>query len=290
MSIPMNSTCLECFLSKRLELARSLGTDEQATEIARLLSRRFFEAPADMDSAVLGGLCDQEINEYFGLAPDRMREEKEMSNRFVLERLEELRSRVAKAEDPIYAALQFAVLGNYLDFSALYGQVSFEDLDRMLDKASEMELDKTYYESFLRDLQNGKRLLYLTDNAGEICFDRVLGEIIAEKYPHLEITFCVRGGPVVNDATREDAEIAGIRFPVIDNGTALGGTSLSRVSRECREAIENADVILAKGMGNTESLFGCGYNVYYAFLVKCVRFMQFFDAPKMKPMFIRDRK
>ncbi len=290
MSIPMNSTCLECFLSKRLELARSLGTDEQATEIARLLSRRFFEAPADMDSAVLGGLCDQEINEYFGLAPDRMREEKEMSNRFVLERLEELRSRVAKAEDPIYAALQFAVLGNYLDFSALYGQVSFEDLDRMLDKASEMELDKVYYESFLRDLQNGKRLLYLTDNAGEICFDRVLGEIIAEKYPHLEITFCVRGGPVVNDATREDAEIAGIRFPVIDNGTALGGTSLSRVSRECREAIENADVILAKGMGNTESLFGCGYNVYYAFLVKCVRFMQFFDAPKMKPMFIRDRK
>ena len=290
MSIPMNSTCLECFLSKRLELARSLGTDEQATEIARLLSRRFFEAPADMDSAVLGGLCDQEINEYFGLAPDRMREEKEMSNRFVLERLEELRSRVAKAEDPVYAALQFAVLGNYLDFSALYGQVSFEDLDRMLDKASEMELDKTYYESFLRDLQNGKCLLYLTDNAGEICFDRVLGEIIAEKYPHLEITFCVRGGPVVNDATREDAEIAGIRFPVIDNGTALGGTSLSRVSRECREAIENADVILAKGMGNTESLFGCGYNVYYAFLVKCVRFMQFFDAPKMKPMFIRDRK
>lgn len=290
MSIPMNSTCLECFLSKRLKQARELGTDEQATEVARMLTRRFCESPADMDSAVLGALCDQEMNKIFGIDPDKMRPEKEMSNRFVLERLEDIRHRVNKAEDPVYAALQFAVLGNYLDFSALYGQVSFEDLDKMLDKAAEMALDKACYQSFLTDLETGKRFLYLTDNAGEICFDRLLSEVISEKYPHLEITFCVRGKPVVNDATREDAQVAGIRFPVIDNGTAIGGTSMSRISEEARTAIEQADVILAKGMGNTESMFGCGYNVYYAFLVKCARFMQFFDAPKMKPMFVRDRK
>ncbi len=290
MSIPMNSTCLECFLYKRLERARALGTDEQATEIARMLTRRFSESPADMDSALLGGLCDQEINDYFGLDPDRMREEKELSNRFVLERMDMLRNRVKQSEDPVYAALQFAVLGNYLDFSALHGQVSFEDLDKMLDKAVEIDLDKTCYKEFLADLEKGKRVLYLTDNAGEICFDRILGEVMAEKYPHLEVTFCVRGKPVVNDATREDAQIAGIAFPVIDNGIAIGGTPLALVSEEARLAVENADVIIAKGMGNTETLFGCGHNVYYAFLVKCQRFMQFFNAPKMKPMFIRDRK
>ena len=289
MSIPMNSICLECFLSKRLDQARKLGTDEQATQVARMLTRMFTESPADMDSAILGGLCDQEINKIFGLEADRMREEKTMSNRFVLDRLDTIRSRIQKAADPVYSALQFAVLGNYLDFSALYGQVSFEKLDEMLDQAVEMDLDKACYGDFCRDLEQGKRLLYITDNAGEICFDRLLGEEIAKAYPHLEVTFLVRGEPVVNDATREDAEIAGITFPVIDNGTAIGGTALKLISSEAKAAIDAADVILAKGMGNTESMYGCGYNVYYAFLVKCARFMQFFDAPKLKPMFIRDR-
>ncbi len=290
MSIPMNSICLECFLSKRLAQARQLGTDEQATEIARMLTRMFTESPADMDSAILGGLCDEEMNKFYGLKADRMREEKEMSNRFVLDRLEDIRSRIRSAEDPVYAALQFSVLGNYLDFSALYGQVSFEKLDEMLSGAFDLDLDRDCYKEFTADLEQSKKLLYITDNAGEICFDRLMAEELAAAYPHLEITFLVRGKPVVNDATREDAQIAGITFPVLDNGTAIGGTALTRISREAKAAIENADVILAKGMGNTESMYGCGYNVYYAFLVKCARFMQFFDAPKLKPMFIRDKQ
>lgn len=290
MSIPMNSICLECFLAKRLDQARQLGTDEQATDVARMLSRMFAESPPDMDSAILGGLCDQEMNRIYGLDADRMREEKEMSNRFVLERLSSIRDRIAGAEDPVYAALQFSVLGNYLDFSALYGQVSFQQLEEMLDSAFEIDLDRDCYRDFVADLQKGKRFLYITDNAGEICFDRLMAETLQKAYPHLEITFLVRGLPVSNDATREDAEIAGITFPVLDNGTAIGGTALTRISREALDAVESADVILAKGMGNTESMYGCGYNVYYAFLVKCARFMQFFQAPKLKPMFIRDKK
>lgn len=289
MSISMNSTCLECFLSKRLAQVRALGTDEQATEMAKKLSMLYATSNPDMDSAILGGMAEEMINTYYGIDPDRMREEKELSNRFVMERLDKIRSRVEAAEDPIYAGLQYAVLGNYLDFSALYGQVSFEDMDKMLDTAASIDLDKECYAQFLTDLQTGKRLLYLTDNAGEICFDRILGEVIAEAYPQLEITFCVRGKPIVNDATREDAEIAGIQFPVIDNGIAIGGTPVHMIGAEAKAALDQADVILAKGMGNTESMFGCGYNIYYAFLVKCVRFMEFFDAPKMKPMFIRDR-
>ena len=290
MPIPMNTICVECFLSKRLAMARRLGTDEQATEIGKKLMELYVQAPPDMDSALLGGICDQLMNEYYGLEPDQMRREKELSNRFVLDRLETIRSRIQRENDPIYAALQFAVLGNYLDFSALYGQVRFEELEAMLDSAAGIDLDGDCYRQFIRDLEKGKRLLYITDNAGEICFDRLLAEEIHRAYPQLEITFCVRGGPVSNDATREDALVAGIPFPVIDNGTAIGGTAISRVNRETKDALENADVILAKGMGNTESMFGCGYRVYYAFLVKCERFMQFFDAPKMKPMFIRDKQ
>ena len=48
-------------------------------------------------------------------------------------------------------------------------------------------------------------------------------------------------------------------------------------------------MILAKGMGNTETMLGCGYNVYYAFLVKCPRFVQLFRRPLFTPMLVRDR-
>ena len=243
-----------------------------------------------MDSALFAVYAQRELTRIYGLDPDRMRSEKEQSNRFVLERLDSIRQRIENTADPVYASLQFAVLGNYLDFSALAGQVSFDKLEEMLDGATKIELDRDCYAQFLQDLQTGKKLLYITDNAGEICFDRVAAEVMQKAFPQLEITFLVRGKPVANDATLEDAQVAGIQFPVIDNGTAIGGTTLSMISETARRAVEDADVIIAKGMGNTESMYGCGYNVYYAFLVKCPRFEQFFCAPKMKPMFVRDKK
>lgn len=290
MPIYMNSICVQCLLGKRLPLARSLGDDKTATRFARQLMAEFLYHPHGIDSTHLGAIADQMLISLYGIEPDRLKAEKDASNRFVLDRLPQIRSRVEQSADPIYAALQFAVLGNYLDFSALQGEVSFDTLDGMLDSAAQMELDKTCYQAFLSDLKAGKKLLYITDNAGEIAFDRVLAEQLKKAYPHLNILFCVRGSPVSNDATREDAQAVGIDFPVIDNGTAIGGTVIDLISQEAKQAIEDADVILAKGMGNTESMFGCGYNVYYAFLVKCDRFIQYFGKPKMTPMFIRDTK
>jgi uncharacterized protein with ATP-grasp and redox domains len=280
---------VECLFRKRLKLARELGSDLQATETAKKIMAEFVKAPPDMDSAWMGAICDKLFQETYGLDADRLKEEKDFSNRFVLERLEDIQSRIDKADDPVYAALQFAVLGNYLDFSALQGEVSFDALEKMLDGAADIALDKKVYGEFCRDLQKGKKLLYLTDNAGEVVFDRLMGETLQKAYPHLEITYCVRGSAVSNDATRQDAEVAGIQFPVIDSGNAIGGTVLRFAGEDLQRAIKEADVILAKGMGNTESLYGCGYNVYYAFLVKCDRFIQFFEKPKLTPMFIRDK-
>ena len=288
MSIPMNSVCAKCFFAKRFDRLLTLGTDEQATEMGKKMMQMYLDAPAGTDSSVLGGLVDKAIAEFYGIDPDAMREEKRLSNEFALGRIEKVRAIIGAQDDPLYAGLQFAVLGNYLDFSALHGQVSFEKLDEMLEKALEIGVDKDIYEQFCSDLQKGKKLLYVTDNAGEIVFDRVLGEIISEKFPHLEITYLVRGAVAANDATREDAKTAGITFPVIDNGLAIGGTPIEMCSKEAQDALNGADVILAKGMGNTESMFGCGLNVYYAFLVKCVRFVQFFEKEMMTPMFIKD--
>ena len=289
MSIAFDTQCLLCHLRRNLEVVKPLGTEEQAMEFARDLMRMYLEAPRDVGSPWFNPQTADLMQKHYGLPLDRMQEEKELSNRFVLERLELIRQKVRSAEDPVFAGLQFAVLGNYLDFSALQGQVSFEKLETMLDTAFELDLDKEAYAAFCRELEQGKKLLYLTDNAGEIGFDRVFAEELAARYPHLEITFCVRGDVTLNDATRADAAAVGIPFPVIDNGNRVPGTQIDMLSDEAREALNTADVILAKGMANCETMYGCGYNVYYAFLVKCQRFVDRFCKPMLTPMLVKER-
>ena len=287
MGISMNSLCVECRLRKDLATARALGTDEQATAFAKEHMQLFLSLDEGENSAYFGALLEDLFRKHYNVGPARPAQEKALSNQFVMDRFDTLVHRVEQQPDPVFAALQFSILGNYIDFSALRGEVSFQVLEEMLDSALEMELSMEVYESFCRDLEKGKKLLYITDNAGEIGFDRIFAQQLAKKYPHLEITFCVRGGPVSNDATRADAQAVGLEFPVIDSGNAIGGTVLRCISEEAKAAMDAADLILAKGMGNTESLYGCDYNIYYAFLVKCDRFIQVFNKPKMTPMFIK---
>lgn len=288
MSLSIDSQCLLCHMERNIQLVRPLGTEEQTMAFARDLMRMYLEAPADVSSPWFNPQVAELLHRHYGLPLDRFRQEKAESNRFVLERMEDIRSRIARAEDPVLAGLQFAILGNYLDFSALRGQVSFDKLSDMLDQALNMELDQEVYRTFRRQLEEGKKLLYLTDNAGEIGFDRLFAEEIAKAHPQLEITFCVRGDIAINDATRLDAEAVGIPFRVIDNGNNIPGTQLDRLGEEARQALEESDVILAKGMANVETMAGCGYNVYYAFLVKCQRFVDRYHKPLLTPMLVRE--
>ena len=290
MSIAIDSYCLLCHLRRNIELVRPLGTEQQTMAFAKDMMQMYLAAPEGVSAPWFSPQTAELLHKHYGLDIDRFRQEKIDSNRFVLERLPMLREKVASAEDPVFAGLQFAILGNYLDFSALQGQVSFAKLSQMLDNALDMELDQEVYGEFCRELEAGKRLLYLTDNAGEIGFDRIFAEQIAAAYPHLEITFCVRGGIAQNDATREDAAAVGIPFPVIDNGNRVPGTQLDMLGQEAKQALEAADVIFAKGMANTETMLGCGFNVYYAFLIKCQRFVDRFGKPMFTPMLVREQK
>ena len=288
MSIALDSECFQCHLRRNLETARKLGSEEQATAFAKDLMKLYLSAPAEASSPWLAPDTAELFRKHYGVPEDRFREEKEISNRFVLARLDRIRVRVESAEDPLLAGLQFAILGNYIDFSSLQGQVSFEELDGLLDRAGEMTPEGAGYDALRSDLAAGKKLLYLTDNAGEIGFDRIFAEMIQRHYPQLEITFCVRGGPAMNDALRADAELMGVPFPVIDNGNRVAGTQLDQLSETAKAALEEADVIIAKGQGNIETMYGCGYNVYYAFLVKCARFVQMFNRPKLTPMLVKE--
>lgn len=288
MAIPIDSLCLQCLLNKHLETARQLD-ETKATGFAKELLAVLQEALECSSSAVVGSRVNKLYQKHFGLGQDRYVAEKKESNEFVKSRLEEIEVLVENQKDPVFAALQFSILGNYLDYSALRGQVSLEKLDDMLAQALQMQLDMEVYESLCRDLSKGKKLLYITDNAGEIGFDRVLAQQIQKKYPQLQITFCVRGLPAHNDATREDAAFMEIPFEIVDTGNDIGGVDIPSLSAESKAALEQADVMIAKGMGNTESMLGCQYNVYYAFLVKCPRFVAYFQKPMMTPMLLREK-
>ncbi len=290
MSIRIDEGCRSCMLRRNGELIRTLGTEDQALAFEEDFQRIYDNAPEGVSSPWFSPHITDLLHSHYGLPIDRYAEEKAASNRFVLERMDILRRKVFSAPDPVLAGLQFSILGNYLDFAALQGQVSFEKLDDMLDQALEMELDTDTVLRFRQALEQGKRLLYLTDNAGEIGFDRVCAEAIHQAHPHVQITFCVRGDIAQNDATREDAAAVGIPFPVIDNGNRIPGTQLDMLGAEAKQALEDADVILAKGMANCETMLGCGYNIYYAFLVKCQRFVTCFGKPLFTPMLVRERQ
>ena len=288
----LDSQCILCLLKRHSETAAKYGDEGQVTAFTRDLMHMICAGPVEMSAPFYTPGITKLFTEHFGLADDRFAEEKEISNRYALERFDRLTQMVRTAADPLYAGLQGAILGNYIDFSALQGEVSFEKLDEMLSLLHTIQVDRDTFEALRADLSRGRELLYLTDNAGEIVFDRVFLEVIRDTFPNLSITVCVRGGPAQNDATRADAQAVGMPFRVIDNGTRIPGTVLELASEELKTALSTADVILAKGQANVETLLDTdhGYNVYYAFLVKCKRFIDRFGKAKLTPMLVHDHK
>ena len=131
MSIPMNAQCYLCHLKRNTEAALAMAGEAAATAFAKGLMQLYLDAPKEKGSPWFGPGVTALLEKHCGLTEDRFKAEKEESNRFVLQRLGDIRSRILSAEDALYAALQMAVLGNYIDFSALKGEVSFEKLDEM---------------------------------------------------------------------------------------------------------------------------------------------------------------
>lgn len=210
-------------------------------------------------------------------------------NDLMLTKEPEIRKRIESSEDPIATAIQAAQAGNYIDYIAL-GEIDGDQLEQLLFENGEKGLKPEVYDSFKEDLSSAKNLVYITDNCGEIVVDKVLIRELKKVYSHLDITVIVRGAGVANDASMEDAVQVGLpdEARVIGNGTRIAGTSINRISREAKDMINGADVIIAKGQGNYETLSGCGLNVYYLFLCKCDYFVKRFQGEYLEHMFVKE--
>ena len=203
---------------------------------------------------------------------------------------EELDKMIQKNEDPLKEAMRFARIGNYIDFSALEC-VSEEEFLKLFGNEKD-RIDEEEYGYLRQDLQHASRLVYIMDNCGEIVLDKLVIRELKKLYPSLHITAMVRGREAVNDATVEDAQMAGItkEVPVITNNSSITGVVLSELPGETREVLDKADLILAKGQGNFESLHGCGKNIYYLFLCKCELFSQRFQVEQFQGMLVNEKR
>jgi damage-control phosphatase, subfamily I len=177
-----------------------------------------------------------------------------------------LRERIERSGDPLETAVRLAIAGNIIDFAVLDPVSGVKVIEETISRALDVPLEG-HMENFREAVGSAERILYLTDNAGEIAFDRLLAEQIGTS----GMTIAVRGAPVINDATIDDARACGLSdiFDVVDNGADVPGTLLDLCSNEFRETFSTADMIIAKGMGNYESLSDVDSNIYFLLKVKC---------------------
>jgi len=257
--------CIPCFVRQTLEAVR-LATDDD--EIHERVLRQALRTASEMDlrnsPPQMGQRMHRLIRELVG--DDPYRQVKEHSNRFALKLYPGLKRTVKEAADPFETALRLAIAGNVIDFG-VNSQLRDSDVHDAIEHAMTAHLAPVAVDDFRDATNQAKDILYLADNAGEIVFDRVLIEILAYK----RTTFVVKGGPVLNDATMADARMTGLSslVDVIDNGSDAPGTILDECSDTFRRRFDAADLIVAKGQGNYETLSDVEKNMFFMLKAKC---------------------
>jgi uncharacterized protein with ATP-grasp and redox domains len=191
---------------------------------------------------------------------------KQEGNTLALSLREEIRAKIETADDPLRAAVQAAVGGNIIDYAA---QHSFDAAQTMQDCFARNFVVDDYPVLRKAVSRAGCKVLYLCDNCGEIVFDCLLIEQLQQL--GCQVTAAVRGGPIINDATLDDARLCGMDqlCPVISSGVACPGTPLPLCSQEFQAQFYAAEVIISKGMGNFETLSEIPAPIFFLFTMKC---------------------
>jgi len=256
--------CVPCFMRQALEAARMATDDVDVHEqVLRRVAREISSVDMAFSPPSMGQKIHRLVRELTGVT-DPYREIKQRTTRLALELEPEVRRRVREASDPLEMAVRMAVAGNIIDFG-VDRRIREETIREVLDRAATTHL---YGDAAVlaADAAAASSILYLADNAGEIVFDRVLIEVLGPD----RVTVVVRGEPILNDAVLADAEDAGlVGCDVVDNGSDAPGTILDDCSPHLRSHFFAADMVIAKGQGNYETLSNSPRPVWFVLMAKC---------------------
>ena len=284
----INEKCKTCLFRKSINDYPPAARPEQITAYRRGVGS-IMERSESLSAPQIAEMVDDLHLRVFGAKKD-FSEIKRHFNELMLSLVPHMRQQIFSAPDPLKQAVQYAMAGNYIDFAVL-DHVDEMQLQEALDPAAETAVDENVLGDFRTEALEARRLVYFTDNCGEIVTDRLLVETLRNLNPALSVTVIVRGRPVLNDATIEDArqvrmEEAANR--VLGNGTGMPGNVIGTISPEAMEEIDRADLLVAKGQGNFEGLSGCGLNLFYLFMCKCDLFTERFRVPRFTGIMMRE--
>ncbi len=285
----LNSYCIRCLLDRQQERIKNFEDEEKKTAYMKEIAKAIGESGEEDSAPYMVWVFKQIYRRYFGDTKDYKAIKKDY-NEYVLKLEDALYEEILKAPEPLEKAIIYARIGNYIDFGAMQ-YVDKEQFLALFREEEKNAMDEAVYEAFLSDCERGKNFLLIADNCGEIVLDKLFLRELKKRFPHLKNTVMVRGEEVLNDVTAEDAEAVGLleEAKIVSNGNGVAGTVEKLLSAEGMEALSRADIILAKGQANFETMNGCGRNIYYSFLCKCDWFSGRFQVPMYTGMFVRER-
>ena len=264
----IHGECLPCLLRQSLQTARiSHCSPSQQIHILQAVATVIAEMDPRQSPPANARPVYRRIAELTG-CEDPYYHKKRASNQQALQIVPSLRQEIRGTEQELLSAVRFAIAGNIID----YGAFETFDIEAALTRSRSAILAVDHFGALsdaLDRMPQGSTILYLADNCGEIVYDALLIEYLYRR--GFVLTIAVKDGPIINDALMEDALEAGLDKygQIITNGGRYPGTELAHCSPQFLECFTAADLVIAKGQGNFESLSEVDRDIFFLLTIKC---------------------
>lgn len=271
----INERCLPCLINQVIKVANITNCsnrDDLYHQVFEQLSKIDFNKSNPEIIGMIFELVKKHLNNE-----DPYQEIRQYYNNLFLQSYDDFDKKI----NSFKTAIKYAIIGNIIDFSPINNQ-EITKIDDWFDNIDNLSLTIDHVDKLINDIKKAKTILYLGDNCGEICLDKLLLKRIKQLNPSLKIYFGVRGKPVVNDSIESDAYEVGIDeyASIISNGDNSLGTILSRTSAQFNQIYQNCDFVIAKGQANFESLSGENKKIYFLLMVKCDVIAKYINVPE----------
>ncbi len=261
--------CLPCLIRQSVEAARMVTDDESMQQsIIKNTLKEVSKVNFSETAPYFGRMIHTYIKEVSG-NPDPYRDLKVKYNEVAIQLCKDLNlpDLIRNSKSPIDTACRLAIAGNVIDFS-VSALLDEEKVKSTIEECINNKVEHNMTNELIEAVKRSNKILFIADNSGEIVFDKLL----INELPKEKITYVVKGAPIVNDATMEDAVEVGMTdlVRVIDNGSDAQGTILNLCSEEFKKEFDEADLIIAKGQANYETLTELEYKeIFFLLKAKC---------------------
>ncbi|MBN1795465.1 MAG: DUF89 family protein [Sedimentisphaerales bacterium] len=278
--------CLPCFVRQSLDAVRRITVDNSLQiDILRMLFAEMSKIDLNQSPPLMGQAIHRIVRKVTGVT-DAYIEIKNRCNQAGKKFLPKLEELIAQSQNPFETSVRLAIAGNIIDFG-VNSDMTEADIEKAIERTMKFDFGNNINE-FKEAITQANNILYIADNTGENFFDKVL----LEQLPMKKITYAVRGKPILNDMLTEDAEIAGIDklVRVIDNGNDAPGTILEQCSERFKDEFNKADLIIAKGQGNYETLSGVDKDIFFMLKAKCPVIAKHIGCEIGTPVLLRQKQ